>query len=146
MKKIDLAEQQLRLISASQGVTFGTTAPYAFCTPVIERIGYGDIPVVSVSVAMKDCINSMILIVRQEVFRWLKVNGVGAGVVSTEPCVTRLKARKLFTDENRSSQSYGQRKYGAVYQFTFEIDAAFVGDFDWCHRRGSFKKAEVSDE
>jgi len=139
----ELTTAELREMASSDYFTFGTSAPYAMGDVVIEKVGFGSIPMVN---CREQDIRALVPVVRQKVFRFLAAAGVPDTVLQFSPRVGEIRRRERFVDENPSSPSRGKNKFGACSRFSFEIVPSGLGYFEFGWRGSTWSRGRVRKE
>lgn len=123
---------------ASLCVQFGTTAPYALGAIRCERVGFADLPFVTISVmvAQRD-MDALAPIARQHVYRYLAERDIAPEMVKFSPSVGGSYRRRRFCDQNESSPTCGKNKMGCPLEFRFEMDPLLARAVQWQGSRGT---------
>jgi len=111
-----------------------TTAPFAMGRVQVERVGFGDIPIVYVQVHCKTAdYPSIVPIARQAVYRELEEAGIPSEILCITAGVQQMGIRrKRFTDTNEASPTKGKNKMGYTWRISFEIkDKQMLEYFEW---------------
>ncbi len=107
----------------------------------VEKVGFGDLPLVYLMVTHPAETGAMVPIARQVVYMALEAAGIPSECIEMTPTVQSGKRRK-FTDQNPSSASHGKNKFGIVQRFGFAIKQpanrrnVFMDYFEWDGRYG----------
>ena len=113
-----------RDIANSSHIHWKSTSPFRVGEVGFARVGFADIPCVTVPVYCKPDDN-LTPIVRQAVYSFINARFKGTGYDSDclefTPTVGCGSRRMKFVDENRDSPTVGKNKFGVCMRFRFEI-------------------------
>jgi hypothetical protein len=145
-------EKVLRQLATSSGVRIGTNAPFCLGSIFVRKIGFGDIPVVGMTVYCRpQDTRNLTPIARSFVYVELENAGIPNEAVEFTPSLgvnpERGNRQVMFVDINESSPTKGKRKRGKQYEFHFEIKKDWVKRFVWPQfgnpREGKFPEVEA---
>ena len=125
----------------SLSIQWGTTSPYRIeGASRATKVGYAQIPCVTVTAWCSHDVSAIIPIIRQHVYRELAERGWQPDTIAFQPSVMRERDRCLFLDTNRSSGSEGRRKYGSKWEVRFEITDRELKTATFPLWKGSFSR------
>lgn len=128
---LSAGERLIRDATKLHCFSFGTQAPFQLGPVEIEKIGFGDIPVVHVRVFCKrEQVSSLVPVARQYIYRELETAGMSSDILEFTPRV-QVNQVRMFTDCNESSPTKGKTKRGHSCRFSFDIKPEHVHDFEW---------------
>jgi hypothetical protein len=132
-------EELLRGMTASLDCDFRSKSPYQMGDVRIEKVGFGETPIVFVIMACPpNSAKAKVLMVRQFIFRELAAAGIGNEILEFDPTI-QVGRRVRFIDCNSHSRTKGKKMIGRLYRFAFRIKPPFMGVFSWggfCNRVG----------
>jgi hypothetical protein len=116
----------MRSAAASNGVTFGTDAPFRMPTHVrLKSVGFADLRMAELTVWCREQdLGGLVPVVRQALYRTLEANGIPNEAVSFMPSVGVWDRGRIFADANPQSTTLGKRRKGARCEFHFEFTQA----------------------
>jgi len=129
-----VVDQGVRELAKSLGIDFRTDAPYAMSGVRVEKVGFGNIPMVYVVVCCKEVDRTVLVaIARQAVYRELEAAGIPSEILCITAGVQEQGTRRSkFVDTNEASPSCGKNKFGCKYRYSFEIkNPKFLDYFEW---------------
>jgi len=121
VKLEDEISRLLREVSASECISWGTTAPYSFGPVGWIRRGFADRLLIKFNAfARERDIDAIVPLARQRILRAMVKAGVSTHIVSLRVHI-KVERERLFTDENPSSPTCGKRKRGRALEFGLEV-------------------------
>jgi hypothetical protein len=117
----NMTKGMLHGMANSPAVTFHTEVPYRIGEVTAARVGFAGIPKVLVKVWCKaDALDAVTPVVRQHVWRKFRELDIDWVALNLMPTVQTNK-RRMVTDDNDRSPSFGKRKLLNECRFAFEI-------------------------
>ena len=117
-------------------ITFGSTAQREFGPIRLERIGFADIPVLTVPVTCKERdIASLVPVARQMAFAYLAERDISDEHLTFRPTVQSHYRKRKFTDQD------GKQRMGVPHDIHFEMSTMLRDAIEWTsgRTRGTLK-------
>jgi hypothetical protein len=123
---MDADERLLRDAHNALGVTWGSTAEREVQPFRLQRMGFADIPRLTVEVTCKDKdLSSLIALLRQAAFGWLGERGWSSDHLQFTPSVSRGRTA-MFRDD-----ASGAKRRGTANTVSWELSAELAHAVDW---------------